>query len=688
MGLTSEINESKKINLDLFFSNSEYSRDYKLVSYLKNDIFKTLLVTTNKTKEYESGIPFVIKLYPIQNQKILSKYSEEFKSLKENYSNIESTPNILPIIKVESLMAANSGIVIRQYIKYNLKQALYYLACTSDIEKKWICFQLLQGLSQMHLKDICHGDIKPENILITSKLSVFYSDISVYKPVYLIIENLQLYNDFFYCNSFDRACYLAPERFVHNLDETDKNNNINELTKEMDIFSLGVVFAEIFLDRQNLFTQKDIMNYKNKKIDIKEKLNDIKDKNLRKVIKNMIELDPAKRKDLSDLIKIFIKEICPSPISTFIYHINLMIINYGYYKNDLLAALIHKHFIQIWKCLCYNDKTMEKMEIPKLKKKLNKYLILELLNNKYNIYKIPKKILKLAFDDENNKKDIFIEKEINTDILNINSYITDKSECSIIIIKYLISCLENLKYISTYFSIFEMIYNLSKILIKNKNQNVIIDLIIPNYIGLFKLNNSKLSIEVFNCIIDILYLINYEEIVLSKIDYNYFNNYVFEEIYKIYLNTEIFELKCAIISRLDEIIELENNFLLAYLNSYNNIINKEKDKENNNLIDIQDYPSLLSDTYLFDKRIKESKIENKNIKDNKDNIDFNYVRESYLNDLNSFKKKLKDIVKKTLEDVNNTNDALKLLIIQKYKEICLFCGSYNDNEQLFNHLFM
>ena len=49
---------------------------------------------------------------------------------------------------------------------------------------------------------------------------------------------------------------------------------------------------------------------------------------------------------------------------------------------------------------------------------------------------------------------------------------------------------------------------------------------------------------------------------------------------------------------------------------------------------------------------------------------------------------MKDIVKKTLEDVDNTNDSLKLLIIQKYKEICLFCGSYNDNEQLFNHLFM
>ena len=512
MGITLEqqMNESNKIDIDYFLSKSQYGMEYKLVSYLKNDIFKTLLVTTMKTKEFESGIPFVIKLFPIQNERIYLKYYQEFRDIKIYYSKIESTPNILPIIKIEQLKEANAGIVIRQYIKYNLKQAMYYLTCSSDIEKKWICFQLLQGLKQMHLKGKCHGDIKPENILMTSKFSVFISDISVYKPVYLIIENLQLYNDFFYCNSVDRACYLAPERFVHNLEGADKNK-IDQLTKEMDIFSLGVVFAEIFLDRQNLFTQNDIMNYKNKKIDLKIKLNDIKDTNLQKVIKDMIALEPKKRIGLSDLIDFFVRSICPSPITTFIFHINLMIINYGYYKNDLLAALLHKHFIQIWKCLCCNDKALEKLEIPKLKKKLNKYLILDLLNNKYNIYKIANNtILPLAFvsNEESNNKEIFIETEINIfdEMNNINS----KRECSIIIIKYLISCLENLKYISTYFSIFEMIYNLSQILIKDKNPNVIIDLIVPNYIDLFKLNNSKLSIEVYNCIIDILQLINYD----------------------------------------------------------------------------------------------------------------------------------------------------------------------------------
>ena len=688
--LGQSINESKKIDMDLFLS--KYSKNYKLESYLRDDIFKTLLVISKEHSEFESGIPFVIKLFPIENNNYL-KYSQEFEDIKNQYSNLESNPNLIPIIKLDQMKEANVGIIIRQYIQYNLKQALYYLTCSSEIEKKWICFQLLQGLNQIHSKLKCHGDIKPENILVTSKFSVFFSDISVCKPVYLIIENLQLYNNFFYCNSVDRACYLAPERFVHNLEEVEKNN-LNELTQEMDIFSLGVVFAEIFLDKQNIFTQNDLMNYKNKKIDLREKLNSIKNNNIRNIIKNMINLEPKKRIKLSELVKFFGENLCPSPITRFIAHLNLMIVVYGYFRNDLLVALLYKHFTQIWKCLCINNKILEKMKVPILKKKLNKYLILQLLSNKYNIYKI-KSEFPLAFipDDSNKEKEIFNDIEINENFFinnnyNMGDYNTSnnmtENDCTILIIKYLISCLENIKYISTYFSIFEMIYNLSKVLINNKNPNIIIDLVIPNYLNLFSLNNSKLNIETYNSIIDILNLINYDELILNKIDYNSFNYYIFENIYQFFLKTEKLEVKCAIISRLDEIIELENNFLLAYLNTNNNIIINEKNKDKNNSLNNQYYQDVLFKTYLIKKSIREND-EEKNSRQN--NIDFNYVHNNYIDDYNNFKKKLKELVKKIMEE-DNKNDSLKLLIIQKYKDICLFCGNYNDNKSLFNHLFI
>ena len=48
--------------MDIFLSN--YSKNYKLESYLRDDIFKTLLVTSKKNSKLESGIPLVIKLFP------------------------------------------------------------------------------------------------------------------------------------------------------------------------------------------------------------------------------------------------------------------------------------------------------------------------------------------------------------------------------------------------------------------------------------------------------------------------------------------------------------------------------------------------------------------------------------------------------------------------------------------------
>ena len=662
---------------------SSYYQQYEIKKSLRDNTFYTFIAISKKETGLDEGIPFIIKVIPIDSKNAL-KYSQEYEDIKKTFSNLQSNPNVVPIIKIKLIREVNMVIVIRQYIPYNLKEAMYYLACSSDAEKKWFCFQLIEGLNQIHEKYKCHGDIKPDNILVSSKLSVFLSDISVFKPVYLLIDNLLLYNTVFFRNSADRACYLAPERFVKDFKEVQ--NNPNNLTKEMDIFSLGVVFAEIFLDKQNIFTKNDIINYKNKETDLKERLNDIKDVNLRILIKGMIELDPKKRLKMSEIRKQFFESICPAPINRFIAHLNLMIIIYGYYENDLLVALLHKHFTQIWKCLCINNNNLENMEIPILKKKLNKYLILKLLNNKYNIYNIQSEFPLAFVANKKNKenKEIFIESEINSNFFITNNFTMEDTNiyentipgenCTIIIIKYLLSCLERVKNVSTYFSIFEMIYHFSKIILI-KNPHAIIDLIIPYYINLFEINNSKLNIATYNSIIDILNLIDYNKLFLNKIDYNAFNYYIFENIYQLFLRSEKLELKCAIISRLDEIIELENKFLYAHLNTNKIIYRKKMSFDNNN-------DKNYSQNLLFKTSLKL----NSNVE--KLDVNYNYIYTTYNNDYDRFKKKLKDLAKNILEEEDKKNDCLKLLIIQKYREICLFCGNYTENIPLFNHLFI
>jgi len=134
-----------------------------------------------------------------------------------------------------------------------------------------------------------HGDIKLENIMVTSWNWVYLTDFAPFKvlsffvlkrhlnsffrsdfflflfllfsssphfsqPSHLPIDYPEHFS-FFFDTTGQRNCYLAPERFYQN--ETTElpqfNRTGDTLTPEMDMFSLGCVIAELFLDGRRLF---------------------------------------------------------------------------------------------------------------------------------------------------------------------------------------------------------------------------------------------------------------------------------------------------------------------------------------------------------------------------------------------------------------------------------------------------
>jgi hypothetical protein len=214
-----------------------------------------------------------------------------------------------------------------------------------------------------------------------------------------------------------------------------------------------------------------------------------------------------------------------------------------------------------------------------------------------------------------------------------------------------------------------MIYHLSHILLKNDNSIIILDFIVPYYINLFKSRDTRLVIETYNSLIDLLSIIDFDKLILNQNDYNTFNDYIFENIYKLYFKCEKLEVQCAIISRIDEIIELENNFLYSFLNTISYTANEDKSTKK----DLKQ--SLYNSNILYQSLIFNGK-NNKQAKD-ETRLTFNKIYKIYNDDLTDFKRKLKSIIEHTLvnfdDDNTASNDCLKLLIIQKYKEICIFC---------------
>ena len=509
----------------------------------------------------------------------------------------------------------------------------------SIIEKKFICFQMIYSLDQIYNKNLfCHGDIKPENILLGPKLTTFLSDISTPKPIRIKKNDTRTYNAYFSNND---SCYLAPERF-----DEDISTNISI---DMDIFSLGVVFAEIFLGNK-LFTVNDIIDYKYDG-NLKKKLRQIGDYDLENLIYEMLNKVPTKRKSIKNILNYFTNELCPSPLSGFIIYINFMIINHEYHNDDLLIALIWKHFKQIWKVLFFQKD--KEINPPQIYHQPNK-IICNLLNTKVSIYNIGLENYSLLFISS--KNDCMI------DIQKIKNY-QDSSDCNFIIIRYLINSLFNTKYPSSITLAIELIEKFSSKLDDNSK----IQLIIPYLISLFSIENTLVKKGAYNSILNILLSINEDNLILNQMDLHSFTYYIVDNIIKLYHNSDIL-IKILIINSIDILIHLEEKFLYCSINSQKVTTVSETNKLNQ---------SVLS-SFIFNI--------NQNIK-NKENKEGKIDIEKYEEELKDFK----EMLFKLIDDVFTRNDKgvenLQLVVLKKYKEILLFYG-HNDSKIFMNYLFI
>ncbi|KAH9425309.1 phosphoinositide-3-kinase, regulatory subunit 4 [Dermatophagoides pteronyssinus] len=214
----------------------------------------------------------------------------------------------------------NFAYMARQFVRYSLYDRLSTRPFMTDIEKAWIVYQILRCLQWCHNYNIYHGDLKLENILVTSNLWVIVSDFASYKPIRLPEDNPTFFN-YFFDTSRRRCCNIAPERFIssssnqsNNSNQADtsmatsyiqqQNTNIfnlflqeGQLTPKMDMFSLGCILAEIYSDNY-LFDLGAILNYKDKRVldsHTEESLERIQNESMRNVVRNLINLDPQQR---------------------------------------------------------------------------------------------------------------------------------------------------------------------------------------------------------------------------------------------------------------------------------------------------------------------------------------------------------------------------------------------------------
>ncbi|PVI03612.1 ARM repeat-containing protein [Periconia macrospinosa] len=220
------------------------------------------------------------------------------KRLSEERKLLADVPNALGYNRI--IETAVGGYLVRQYIHSSLYDRLSTRPFLEEIEKKWLSFQLLCAVRDCHARNLYHGDIKTENVLVTSWNWLYLTDFSAsYKPAYLPEDNPADFS-FYFDMSGRRTCYLAPERF---LGPEVQPQGEGVITWAMDIFSVGCVIAELFIESP-IFSLSQIFRYRQGEYDpTHSHLSKIQDKDVRDLIAHMIQLDPNSRMSAEDYLE-------------------------------------------------------------------------------------------------------------------------------------------------------------------------------------------------------------------------------------------------------------------------------------------------------------------------------------------------------------------------------------------------
>lgn len=375
-------------------STSQY-RNFLLEYSLEsgNVVFVDLLSDGKFTKSIAckaDGVDLVMKIYrktdADEDLSVASQSLDHFANVLLIESSSPSVlmpryPNLLPYMEVQQSTKSNIVFLTRPYIFSNLFDRYHTRPFLSTVEKKWLAYQLLRAIEQLHACGLCHGNLTSDNVLVTSWNWLVLSDFAPYKPTFLPEDDPSEYYYYYgnynssavgsgslpassqsphessgttstsatSSNSRRSSCNLAPERFYSSTEltilqqdlessslspgslmfnsdddlaevEPDKANEATTTTSEekyhtspmfdkarvgkvesMDIFSLGCVIAEIFLNGKSLFDLPSLLRYRSaanaehEHEQLQEELKKIGDPLMEELILHMIQRDPRKR---------------------------------------------------------------------------------------------------------------------------------------------------------------------------------------------------------------------------------------------------------------------------------------------------------------------------------------------------------------------------------------------------------
>ncbi|KAJ1958023.1 Serine/threonine-protein kinase [Linderina pennispora] len=243
-------------------------------------------------------------------------------SLRSTYEKLAGTDHILANATVVS--DERAVYILRQYLHNNLYDRVSTRPFLSATEKRWIAFQILVALREAHARGVVHGDVKSENVVVTSWNLAYLADFAPFKPTYLPADDPAEFN-FYFDTAARQCCCIAPERFFDARSEitkllaksSDDALGVLALQPAMDVFSAGCVIAELFLDGNPLFSLSRLLKYRKGEIQPEELVAGISDGEIAELVLHMIQIDPEARLSAAEYLDRWAGVFPRAPIAAY-----------------------------------------------------------------------------------------------------------------------------------------------------------------------------------------------------------------------------------------------------------------------------------------------------------------------------------------------------------------------------------